>query len=249
MGDSFVSRRSFLALPFASLALASRWDEARFPDWTETLVDKMLTDSPWARPWRGTAVVPVKTGQGLAASFAQIGGGWPSQIPGVGWPRTPGSGRVPAPAPSSRPSGPLAVRMGVDLIIRWASALPVRRAMALQEFGRGGLDQPGALELLNTPPEHFVIELAGLPSSLVNAEFERNLAKARLVLPGGKMVKPAVVDLPAFGVNVNATLRFPRSEQGVSEDGRIELYVQAGTLSIEEKFKPRQMMYEGRLEL
>jgi hypothetical protein len=251
-----ISRRIPLALCLLPLALgASRWEEVRFPGWSETLVDKMLTDSPWAHPWRGTAIQPVNT-QRLTSSWAQIGGiGLPSQIPGVGWPRTPGSrtpgSRMPAPGGGSRGpgQGSTAVRLGVDLIIRWDSALPVRQAMALQEFGKGGLDQPRAAELLSRQPEEFVIELAGLPYAIVNADFERDLGKAKLILPSGKALSPVSVTVPAFGAMVNATLKFPRVSNFEASDGKIELFVHAGTLRIEEKFKVRAMTYDGRLEL
>ena len=141
------------------------------------------------------------------------------------------------------------MRIGVDLTIRWASALPVRRAMALQEFGRIGLDQPRAVELLSTEPDHFAIELAGLPQMLVSPALERDLRKARLVVPNRAPLSPLSVDVPSIGAQVNVTLRFPRVGNIDPEAGKIELLAQAGTLHIEERFKLRPMVYDGRLEL
>lgn len=142
-----------------------------------------------------------------------------------------------------------ALRVGVDLTIRWASALPVRRAMALQEFGRAGLDQPRAVELLSAEPDHYAIELAGLPQMLVSPVLERDLRNARLVVPNRAPLAPLSVDVPSIGAQVNVTLRFARVDDIDPEAGRIELHVQAGTLHIEERFKLRPMVYDGRLAL
>jgi hypothetical protein len=121
--------------------------------------------------------------------------------------------------------------------------------MALQEFGRTGLDQPRAVELLSTEPDHFAIELAGLPQMLVNPSLERDLRKAKLFVPNHAPLSPLSVDAPTIGAQVNVTLRFPRASKIDPEAGKIELLVQAGTLHIEERFKLRPMVYEGRLAL
>jgi hypothetical protein len=230
-------------MPFAPVLLASRWDEAQFPNWSEGFIDKLLTDSPWAHPWKGTALQPVSNKRVLS-NWSQTGVGLPLPIPGGGRRRSPGPNATPQ---SKDPELPL--RVAVDLIIRWASALPIRRAMALQEFGRGRMDHPQAVETLSAEPKDMVIVFAGIPHLLVHADTQRELEKARLILPGHRPLTPLAVSIPSMGVLVTATLRFPRIENLAPQLNKIDLITQLGTLRIEESFKPQRMVYEGRLEL
>jgi hypothetical protein len=223
-------------LPFASAAFASRWDEAKFPEWDQKFIDRMVSDSPWARPWKGTAVLPVPDKR-MVSSFAQIG------IPGVGWPRGPRTG---GPAATQDTTIPV-LRVGVDLIVRWATALPVRRALALQEFGRDGLANTRAIQMLTEEPDEIVLDLAGIPHALVGQELERNLAKAKLTASNRRPLNPLSVEVPTMGAQVTAKLRFVRFEN-LDPEGTIEIVI-PGALPISERFKLRSMVYEGRIAL
>jgi hypothetical protein len=222
--------------------LAGRWNESRFPDWDDDLVDRLLTDSPWARPWKGYAIQP-DGDQHMTSSWSQVGTGLPPRIPGIGWPRVPGPGSWPRSGDSDG-----MIRVAVELTLRWASALPVRRAMVLAEFGRLRLDHPRAVEMLSTQPGEFVMELAGLPYRLVDEGFKRDMQKTNLIVPGNRPLSPLSVDFHSVGAYGTATLKFKRVAD-LKPDGKAEVLIQAGTLRIEEKFKLRPMIYEGRLEL
>ena len=89
-----ISRRTLFTAT-ALLPLAARnWDRAGFPDWSSDHIDKLLTDSPWARPhtlpFRFSA--PPRLSQFNGAShFDQIGEplglpkGWPGSTVALGW--------------------------------------------------------------------------------------------------------------------------------------------------------------------
>ncbi|MBL8291508.1 MAG: hypothetical protein JNN08_06715, partial [Bryobacterales bacterium] len=126
-----MTRRLFLgALPVAA-AWGRSWERPAFPNWDAEFIDDLLTDSPWARPlivkfpWQ-PAPHPLLSG------FMQLGDmQLPGRIPGGG--RTTGGG----PRPDSRPSGPVQpVQTEMYLTVRFSSALPIRQALALMEFGR-----------------------------------------------------------------------------------------------------------------
>ena len=223
--------------------LAGRWETARFPEWSESFIDRLVTNSPWARPWKGTAVRQESTRR-ILSSWSQVGIGLPGQIPGVRWPRSPGQGRVP---PQQQPDP--VIRVAVDLTIRWASALPIRQAIALQQFGRAGLGDPRAIEMIGIEPEHFIIELAGFPRILLNEQFERDLRKARLVVPGRRPTTPLSVTVPGIGTHLTASLRFTRANGLQPEGTHIGLQIETGTLRVDEEFKLRSMIYNGHLEL
>lgn len=240
-----------LALPFVPALLAKRWDEPQFPDWSQDFIDRMVTDSPWARPFKATIVKPFDPK--VVSSFMQIGIGLPNPLPG-GWPGGSTGGRsprgTPGPGMPTGDSSPI-LRIAVDLTIRWASALPVRRAFALQEFSRSGLDHPRAIELLETEPTDFLIQIAGIPRTLYGEDgkhLRNQLQETRLSIPGRRTLTPARIDIPSIGRELTATLRFPRSS--VPEDAAsIELLSQIESERIEQRFKVRSMHYQDRLEL
>jgi hypothetical protein len=224
-----MTRRACLLALAASPLLPKSWDQPVFPAWPASFVEKMLSDSPWARPF--TAKFESHAGSVISrANFYQI----------PGWPR------------SSSSSG-TGVRTEAYLTIRWASALPVRQALALMEYGKGGLDHPKALELLNQTPEDYVIDIAGFPATLIgerSPQLERELRKtARLWIPGRKPLAPTDAYVPEYGMHLQATLRFPRVVGLEATDDPIELIARTPWFGMQQKFKPKTMLYRESLEL
>ena len=145
-------------------------------------------------------------------------------------------------------------RAEIFLTTRWASALPIRRAMALAQFGEAGLQDERAVDLLSRSEPEYVIEVAGFPTTLIHQgaeKFEAELLKStRLYTPTSRPVPPSSVTVPPHGMHLMATLRFPRFEGLDTKDGWIELAMaQPGAFKFQERFKLKDMVYEGRLEL
>jgi hypothetical protein len=233
-------RREFLALLTASpLAAAESWEKTPFPNWSPDLVERVLTDSPWARP----LTVPFEyrpPDRRMVSEYSQIG------LPGgIGFPRRGGSGAPGGPAPS--------VRTEVYLTVRWSSALPVRQALALSQWGRAGLEDPKAVELLTRVEQDYVIEVFGLPVTMAPqgaAKVQEELLKtAVLWWKGGPTIRATEVKVPEHGMHLSAEIRFPRSEKLAADIGTLEFLAKAGPIRIEPKFKPKSMVYRGQLEL
>jgi hypothetical protein len=256
-----VTRRIFLgSLICAPLAPSKSWDEPAFPAWTPEFVDRMLADSPWAK--QGTLSFELDPVQRLqSSSYAQIGLpggiGLPGAgIPGVGWP-TGGSrtGTPPSTWPRSGGSSGRgsSVRTEIYLTTRWSSALPIRRALALQEFGAGDLDAEKAVEMLNQQPADYVIEVAGFPTTVIRQGAKRFAAElldsARLLVRGRPPMPPTSAEVPEYGMHLVATLRFQRFKDLAPNEGLIELSAESGRMSIRERFKLKNMLYGGVLEL
>jgi hypothetical protein len=251
-----LTRRIFIAsICSAASAMPKSWDEQEFPSWTPEFVDRILTDSPWAR--QSTLWFELEPVQRLQSSrFAQIG--WPGGIglpgkgiPGTRWPtgRT-GNG---SPGTSWPGGGASSVRTEIYLTTRWSSALPIRRALALQDFGREGLNSEKAPELLNSDPTEYILEIAGFPTTVIRQGAKRFAAElldsARLLAPGRTPVRANASHVPEYGMHLLATLRFPRFESLEPNDGTIQLIAQSGNLNIRERFKLKEMLYGGKLEL
>lgn len=196
----------------------------------------MLTDSPWAKP--------------LTISFNLQACGT-SGSPAHGF--FPGTNRpdsVRSRKPEvSRGSG---ARTEIYLTARWASALPIRQAYAIQDFGRGGLHSPEAIQRLSSEPTEYVLELAGFPTILFkkgSQELEDALTSSAISIPGRPPVGPTSVVVPAHGMHLMATMRFPRFANVQPADGSITLTASAGTIYIEHGFRLKSMVYQARLEL
>jgi len=244
-----MTRRMFLgALPVAA-AWGRSWERPAFPNWDAEFIDDLLSDSPWARPL--TVKFPWQPApQPLLSGFMQLGDmQLPGRVPGASG-RTMGGG----PRPDSRPAGPVQpVQTEMYLTVRFSSALPIRQALALSEFGRAGLDDPRAVKLLTTEPEECVVEVAGFPTISMNrgaAALAEDLRKsARLTVKGSAPVAAKAAEVPEHGMHLVATLRFPRFGDLPVADGVLQFSAGSGTIRIEQPFKLKQMVYRGRLEL
>jgi hypothetical protein len=211
-------------------------EQQQFPAWSDDYVDRMLTDSPWAKP----LTIGFNLQAGAASDDAAVG-----FFPGITRPDSVRSRRPQA----SRGSG---ARTEIYLTARWASALPIRQAYAIQDFGRGGLDSPEVIQRLFSEPAEYVLELAGFPTILFkkgSQELEDSLAASAITVPGRPPVAPNSVIVPAHGMHLMATMRFPRFANLQPGDGSITLTASAGMIYIEHGFRLKSMVYQSRLEL
>jgi hypothetical protein len=138
----------------------------------------------------------------------------------------------------------------VYLTVRWASALPVRRAEALDRFGRDRLDHPQARELL-AEPRHSAIEIFGLPARLFPEgvqKLERQIASTARLAHGRESWRPETASIPEHGMYLAVTVRFPRLT-ALAPEGVADFSAQAGQIPIRQKFRLKDMRYGGELAL
>lgn len=246
-----MTRRSLLGAATLLPLAARNWERTAFPEWNGDYVDKLLTDSPWAHP----STVPFHFSAParrnfVPNSFDQIGE--PLGLP-KGWPgsTSPGTNRGQTPRIDDGNAPPVLTE--IYLTTRWASALPVRQAMALLQFGRAGLQSDKAQELLKQDPAEYVLEVAGFPVGMVPQgvrRFEAELLEsASLSVKGRKAVFATASSVPEHGNHLIATLRFPVFENLSDSEGFIEFAAKSGPISLHERFKLKDMNYKGQLEL
>jgi hypothetical protein len=239
------------------LAAAESWDQHPFPNWSRDLVDRLLTDSPWAKP----VTLPFhfqpppersrsdSNDAGIPASVGLLAG-----IRGIGSPGSQRSGREPRTAGQDQtPDGNPRVRTEVCLTIRWSSALPIRQALALERWMREGLEHPKAIEFLDCEEPDYVVEILGFPVQLVPQGTRRLEAEllqtAGVLLKGHGPIQATSAYVPQHGEHLSAELRFPRRDPIRADDGTLEFAAQAWPMKIQQKFKLKAMIYRGRLEL
>ncbi|MBS1828395.1 MAG: hypothetical protein JST93_24020 [Acidobacteria bacterium] len=238
-----MQRRVFLA-SLAGVAFGKDWEQPEYPNWSREFVDKMLTDSPWARPLTAPFVLPHSAP--FTSSFSQIG------LPGgIGLPRIPGVG-LPGGTNRRYPGGTGGGRDGrtssgvkteAYLTIRWSSALPIRQALSLEE----------RTNEVAPPSKDYLINIAGIPTVLATQDtsaIEKKLMKtATLSIKGRRSLHAAFVEVPEHGTHLMAAIRIPRFDGLAASEGVIEFTAEAGPIKIQTQFKLKPMLYHGNLEL
>jgi len=208
-----------------ALVAAEFWETKPFRDWSEKEARKVLEDSPWAAliavplPNRGPVPTPDSAGGGRG------GGGRGGGAEGFG------------PAP-----------VRVRLTISWRSALPLKQATARQQAANGGTIAPDMEAALAREDELYVVAIQGLPpqytqsgpTSTIDAFLHRN----------GKPDIPAArgASQPARGGAI-LFVGFPRTDPITLADGDVEFDLKIGAFGIRKKFKLKDMLFHGRLEL
>ncbi len=250
-----LGRRVFLAaVAVPVFARTAFWERKPFPDWSPEEVNQMLTDSPWTRPLS----VRFELGHpdddpGFDYSDVRLpplgGSGG-----GLGWPgggqRGDSSGRFPGSGAGDGRGRTVSTE--IYLTVRWSSALPIRQALLLDRHGDAASIPAPEMEALAQLQSDYVVEVFGIPATVVagrGERFQQALEQSARLLSDGAPLRARSARVPAYGYYLSVTFRFPRLRE-VKTDGRqIEFYAAAGRLAIEKKFKRKDMVYQGRLEL
>ena len=127
----------------ALVMAADFWEEKEFTAWSDKDVEKMLSDSPWAK--KVNIVMGGLTEQ-RSTGFTG-GGGFGGGLIGGGGDGNGEFARI--------------RRMSVNVV--WMNALPVRRAMVRQAIGQNGAVPPEAEDFLTADDPYYTVAIVGLP--------------------------------------------------------------------------------------
>ncbi len=234
-------RRAILALLLLVPApgFSDNLEKPPFPEWRDSTVLKLLTDSPWARPfkarlqWTNPRDQPIsyKDVPGADQSPTRKSG---SPIGGIGVPKV----KLP---------------LDADLLLRWASALPVRQAAALYKQRDSNLPPARINELVGVPAGEYILELRGVPSEIAHsgAESVEMIARqsCRLRTASGRTLKPVSARVKIQGAAMTVYVHFPRSESIEMADREVEFLGDFQIFEVRQRFRLSSMTYLGRLEL
>ena len=224
----------------------------------------MLTDSPWAKKVEVAMGGPAMTGGGgrgggrggggarmppAGGGEGGFGGGDPSGgggggggAPGGGGPGFGGAGGEESRAP------------GVSLVVRWATARPVKQALARGRWGVEAATSPEAAKFLERAEESYIISISGLPGRMF-AGGAAEKVKSASFLKVGKHPPMAAVDAKGNASQQSAEifLVFPRSQGGgrviTLEDKEVEVLSRLGPMEVRRKFRLKDMAVDGKLTL
>jgi hypothetical protein len=232
-------RPAALALLLPLTGLAQNLDKPPFPEWKDSTVLWVLTKSPWVKAtevplrWTKREEQPIsyKDVPGVDRSPDKNYG---SPIGGIGVPKL----KYPTEA---------------DLLLRWASALPVRQAAALYKQRDGKLSESKINELVGAPEGDYILELRGVPSEIAHSGAESVEAIARqsclLRTSTGRVLRPSGARVNIQGAKLTIYIHFPKTEPLSPADREVEFSGDFQIFQVRERFRLSAMSYLGRLEL
>ena len=206
-------------------------------DWSPDQVRQLLQDSPWARPAKVEFFG--ESGEGIGGGTR--GGGFPgSRGRGGGF---PGGGGIGFPDGGWGRLGPLGVNNAFDseVVARWRSARPMELALA-----RASGDEPR-----DENKRRYVVSLSGLPPAIAHVaqEPERLQHAASLALRDGTHLRPVRAEVLPRPGTPGVLFEFSRDREITLADRTVEFLLSADDFSVRARFKLKDMMYQGKLEL
>ena len=140
----------------------------------------------------------------------------------------------------------------VPVSLQWISALPIRQAIAKSRFGDAALTAPEAVKLLG-PQERYIVQISGLSQRFVRAEPADLKSHAFLKIKGREPIAAAAVQGTNQNGQVVLFLIFARQEGGkpviTLEDREVEVSLELGQSKISQKFRLKDMVFDGKLEI
>ena len=212
----------------AVLTAADFWEEKELTDWSDRDVQRMMSNSPWAK--RITVVFPRPP---RAAINDSVGGAQAAGRGGFG----------------GRGGDALGGRQQSRLVVQWRSALPMRQAIVRGRIGEGGaLDSAGRQLLAQVPTAYFVV-VSGLPRPFARLDPAALMAETRLERRGKPPILPIQASAQPEGNGAALVYLFPRDDAITLADDEVEFVTEVAEASIKRKFELEDMVINGQLQL
>jgi hypothetical protein len=214
------------------LAAADFWQAKPYTEWSDNDLRKMITNSPWAKSFSPpeTAVDP-----GASSPLSEGGGR------GRG-----GNSVISGPAPVTNGTAP-------TIYARWQSALPVKQAFVRLKYGAEAATSPDAKQLLEKAETNYEIVVSGPLKSLLRGDTDSLklalIQSSALTSKGKGPVKPSAVEISLGRDSNDMVLRFPRTTPFTLDDKEVEFETKFGDLVLKYKFKLKDMVFNGKLEM
>jgi len=216
-----ISKLAFLSIGLTmALAAADFWTKPA-TEWNEKEVDQMLSDSPWADR------MAVETGQRGNLSTAEDG------------------------------KGPMQGNLTTPIVVAWRTALPIRQAIAKRSGAAANEADPTVSVLL----------VSGFPAQFraETADMAKLIADTTIKVKGKADIHPTEIQIPAAapaaaapgggkgkgfgGAPFDLLMAFPKSLGLTVDDKEIDFITKVGKMTVRKKFKLKDMVYNGKLEL
>lgn len=144
--------------------------------------------------------------------------------------------------------------MQSTVVARWQSALPMKEAFVRLKYGSAAATSPEAKQTLDREETSYVIVLVGPLQPLVLGSNPETLKKAlmdasSLSAKDKQGVKPSEVEVTPAKKAVEVAFHFPRSAAFGLADKDVEFSTKISGVELKCKFRLKDMVYNGKLEL
>jgi hypothetical protein len=226
----------------APLLALDFWEAKDFSTWSGKEVAKMLSDSPWSH-----AVVIVTPDLSLSSRVGGLSGGVVGN--GVGRSgRAAAGGGVGGDGAGNLGGGSfLAPPERTRLVVRWASAVPVKQALARKHSGDGA--EASDPQQTQDSGEFYRLEIAGIPFGQAVATAVELQEMTFLKRKNGEPIRPATVSFSYENDLLTIEFSFARTETITLEDREIQFSTRLGTSELKTKFTLKDMVIANRLAL
>jgi hypothetical protein len=222
---------------FAFCVTAADFWAKPYTEWNDKELQKMITNSPWARSFSVGGPAGASGDPGAPGPMSERGGGGR----GGGGGGAPGGGGG---APGG--GGPAAT-----ITARWQTALPVKQAFVRIKFGAETATSPDAKKLLEREETNYSIVLSGPFAGLMRAGSPESVKKGiidatSLSAKGKDAGKPTDVEIGPKDM----LFTFPRSAAAFTvDDKEVDFSTKLGEIEVKYKFKLKDMVFNGKLEM
>lgn len=227
---------------FAFCLMAADFWQKPYTEWSEKDLNKMMTSSPWAKSVSVSMSVP---GGGGAAAPPPGGGGGFGGGRGGGLQGGGGSEFGPGAQGSSAPT--------FDIVARWQTAMPVREAFVRLKFGAEAEKSDEAKKLLTQEDRPYEIVLSGPLGGFLHGkpdETAKVLSEVTFLSSSRTdAMKPSQISVGKPGPSMDVLFVFPRTTPFTVDDKEVEFSTKLGTSQLKYKFKLKDMVFNGKLEM
>jgi hypothetical protein len=230
-----------------------------YTDWNDKDIQKIMTDSPWAKK-----VSVAFDGLGGGGGGGGRGGGRGPQggsaDPGIDG--TGGGGGGGGRGGGGRGGGDSdigAVGGGgipeAELTVRWQSALTIQQALVKAKYGDKAATSEDAQKQLQTAQDVYVIWIAGLPGSVRPADDVSKKALLQVTTLSAKdkdaiVASDVVFNSPGGQTRItDAHFVFPRKAAFSADDKEVDFATKFGKNVVKTRFTLKSMVVNGKLGL
>ena len=222
-------------LASVALTAADFWQEKDFAVWSAQQVEKMLTDSPWAKK---VTIVTGSLREGALDGF-QGGGAGPG---GGGGGSRSGDGN----------NAEFQQIRRVTVTVAWISALPFRQALVRRQTGPGATISPDQQRQFTEDAPFYTVAVAGLPLRMAARVRTVDEVRAKTALKPNRKegIAPADIRVAKDGdQSVRVEFLFPKTHAITLDDKDVEFITSLGGVEVKKKFGLADMLVRGRLLL
>jgi hypothetical protein len=227
---------------------ADVWQTKPFTEWSDKDVQKIETNSPWAK--QVSIAMEGGGGGGTGKSGRKGGGGGGGgEDPAMGSAGNAGGSRAQT---QEVGGGMVGGGSSISLTVCWQTALPIRQAVAKVKYKEDAGTSPDAKKLIEEEQKYYAILVSGLPArSMRNGDKMKDvlLKNTTLSVKGKDPIQASDVQSGGNEQKAIVLFLFPKISPLDLDDKDVEFSTKLGPLVVKQKFHLKDMVFNGKLEL